>query len=166
MIAPCGNDCGECPRYQATFSENPLSLAYAANLWFRLGFLDHVADNDEIACRGCPPPNPCRYEIVACAEAKNAATCGACGELHGCARIAEALARTERYTITLRSKCTRVEYAILDRAFFRKRENLARLDGLLRRHGGDGSMAAPSIQQGACTCPRRPQRRNRRRNTP
>ena len=125
-IAPCGNDCAECPRHLATISGNALSLAYAANLWFRLGFRDGVDSNEEIACQGCPPPNPCRHEIAECARARNAATCGACAEIERCARISAALARTERYMITFRSKCTRAEYATLDRALFRKRENLAR----------------------------------------
>ena len=126
MIAPCGNDCAECPRRLATLSGNALSLAYAANLWFRLGFLDRVASNAEIACRGCPPPNPCRHEIAECARERNASTCGACAESEGCARISAALARAARHAITFRSKCTRAEYATLDRAIFRKRENLAR----------------------------------------
>jgi hypothetical protein len=126
MIAPCGNDCAECPRYQATLSGDVLSLSYVANLWFRLGFRTHVGSNDEVACRGCPPSNPCPYEIFECAKARNAATCGACAELAGCARISAALDRAEKYARSFRSKCTKAEYATLDRAFFRKRENLVR----------------------------------------
>jgi hypothetical protein len=125
-IAPCGNACSECPRHIATASEDPEQLAEVAGLWFFLGFRDDIISNDEIACRGCTSSNPCCDGIVGCAEAKRVMNCGSCSEFSGCTKIAVSLARTDEVAAWCRGMCSDEEYLALDRAFFRKRENLAR----------------------------------------
>ena len=127
-MAVCGNDCPSCPRFLATQSGDSVQLTRVTELWRRVGFRDSIVSVDEIKCGGCPPSRPCRYNIAKCAQSKGFATCGACGDLNDCARISSALKRTAEYAASCKPKCSAAEYEALDRAFFRKRENLGKKD--------------------------------------
>lgn len=124
----CGDDCGLCPRYQATLSGNLDRLREVADLWHRVGWRETVAAPEEIACHGCRAAASCRYGIRECARAKKAASCGRCGD-YPCARLRETFARTEDYARICRQKCSDEEYEGLRKAFFAKRENLDREKG-------------------------------------
>jgi hypothetical protein len=122
MISACGNDCSACPRFTA---QDRARLVEVAALWHRLGWRDRVLAPEEIACRGCTAATPCRYGIAVCAEVHGAPTCGACAEAEGCARLEHALERTADFAARARGLVDEETYTVLERAFFRKRENLA-----------------------------------------
>jgi hypothetical protein len=135
ILAPCGNDCSACPRFTATASGDPAHLAVVAELWHRLGWRDRVVSKEEISCRGCPPASPCRHDIVACVADRGVPSCAACGGKANCPRLDAALARTELAVDQCHAFVDAETYFALDRAFFRKRENLAlsASDGCKRR---------------------------------
>jgi len=126
ILAPCGNDCSACPRFSATASGDPDKLAAVAVFWHRLGWRDRVVSNEEIACLGCPPSTPCRHDITTCVVDRGLATCRACADHGACPRVDAMLARTDLTADTCREQCDAETYAVLEKAFFRKRENLNR----------------------------------------
>lgn len=48
-ITLCGDNCIECPRYNAHSEEE---LRNVAELWYRMGWRDHIVSNEEIKCEG------------------------------------------------------------------------------------------------------------------
>ena len=60
-ITLCGDDCLKCPRYLAQTEE---ALRRAAELWYRVGWRDHVVSNEEIRCAGCTPEKPCTFQLT------------------------------------------------------------------------------------------------------
>jgi hypothetical protein len=75
---------------------------------------------------GCPPTSPCRHGIVECVRDRGVLTCVVCGDRMSCERLDAALARTALAAEACRPLCDAETYATLERAFFRKRENLGR----------------------------------------
>lgn len=49
-ITLCGDNCIECPRYNA---HSEAELKRVAELWYRVGWRDMVVTNEEITCSGC-----------------------------------------------------------------------------------------------------------------
>ena len=76
VLAACGNDCASCPRYIAhPYGKTDEELHHTAELWFKIGYRDHVVTNEEISCTGCKPENWCRYHVVKCCEDRGIRTC-------------------------------------------------------------------------------------------
>lgn len=119
-IAACGNDCGACPRH---LPKTPAQLRRTAQLWYRIGYRDHVVDNQEIQCMGCTPENWCRYEIAACTRRHGIENCGFCPD-YPCKTLESAFVQTMCFEPACRRQCTGEEYAQLRRAFFEKQTNL------------------------------------------
>ena len=124
ILAACGNDCSACPRFTAPpYEKTPEELRHTAELWMKIGYRDHVVTNGEIACSGCKPENRCRFHITACCEDKGIATCADCAD-YPCDRTEDCLAVTASFEPGCREACTQEEYEQLQKAFFRKRQNL------------------------------------------
>ena len=74
IIAACGNDCAVCPRYNVPpYTKTAEELHHTAELWYKIGYRDHVITNEEIACTGCKEENWCRYRLVKCVNEKHIA---------------------------------------------------------------------------------------------
>ena len=72
IIAACGNDCAVCPRYNVPpYTKTAEELHHTAELWYKIGYRDHVVTNEEIACTGCKEENWCRYRLVKCVNEKH-----------------------------------------------------------------------------------------------
>ena len=125
ILAACGNDCSACPRYsEHPYEKTEAELQRTAQLWFKIGYRDHVVTTEEIACTGCKTDNWCRYQIVRCCEEKNIKSCAAC-DAYPCPTIEECFRITESFEPMCRKACTAEEYAILKKAFFEKEKNLS-----------------------------------------
>ena len=124
IIAACGNDCSECPRYNAPgFEKKDEQLHQTAVLWQKIGYRNHVVSNEEISCSGCKPDNWCRYGIAACCFERGVANCGECSTFP-CERFRECLKVTASFEHACRKVCSEEEYRILSKAFFEKELNL------------------------------------------
>ena len=64
-ITLCGDNCIECPRYNA---HTEAELRKVAELWYRVGWRDTVVNNEEIVCEGCSSHKSCTYGLVDCTE--------------------------------------------------------------------------------------------------
>jgi hypothetical protein len=126
-IAHCGNDCGRCPRHLATREGGREKLRAVAALWLRIGWRDREPEPEEMACYGCGSTVWCRYGIKPCAESRHAVACGECADFP-CGLIRTAFEKTEEYREQCRRVCSAGEYADLEAAFFRKRENLKKME--------------------------------------
>ena len=124
IIAACGNDCSECPRFNAPgYEKSPEQLHQTAVLWQKIGYRDTVVSNEEISCSGCKPNNWCRYGIVKCVAGKGIANCGECSD-YPCFRFLECLKVTASFEPSCRKVCSEEEYRVLNKAFFEKELNL------------------------------------------
>ncbi len=124
ILAACGNDCAACPRYVAhPFEKTAAELRHTAELWMKIGYRDHVATNDEIACTGCKPENWCRYGVAKCCEERGIKICSDCAE-YPCDNIRECFEVTRSFEPMCKRVCTDEEYAMMKRAFFEKGNNL------------------------------------------
>lgn len=119
-ITLCGDNCLECPRYNA---KTPEELQAVAELWYRIGWRDRIVSNEEIACTGCSSHKTCTYNLVECTKAHKVEKCNQCIEFP-CTKIEEMLARSAEYQKKCREVCTAKEYASLEKAFFDKENNL------------------------------------------
>lgn len=120
MITRCGDDCLQCPRYNARTDEEQRAVA---ELWHRVGWRSTIVACEEIACTGCSGHRDCTYHLLSCTAAHHVEKCNQCPEFP-CSRIHELLARSAAYQERCREVCTAAEYAALERAFFRKEQNL------------------------------------------
>jgi len=124
IIAACGNDCSVCPRYnKAPYEKISEELAATAELWYKIGYRDHVVTNEEISCMGCTEDNWCRYKVVKCVKEKGINNCGEC-KLYPCPNIKECFEVTKSFEPMCRKVCTPEEYKIMEKAFFQKESNL------------------------------------------
>ncbi len=127
IIAACGNDCSVCPRYNAPpYEKTEAELHHTAELWYKIGYRDHVVSNDEISCMGCSPENWCRYRVIGCCIEKNIKNCSQCAE-YPCDNMKECFEVTSSFEPKCRQVCTDDEYAVMSRAFFEKEKNLTEL---------------------------------------
>ncbi|HHT77755.1 MAG TPA: DUF3795 domain-containing protein [Clostridiaceae bacterium] len=125
IIAACGNDCSRCPRYtKAPYEKSSEELKQTAELWFKIGYRDHVVSNQEISCMGCQKDNWCRYKIVKCVRENNICNCGQCSQ-YPCENIKNCFEVTQSFEPFCREVCTIDEYNMLKKAFFEKKENLS-----------------------------------------
>ncbi len=119
-ITLCGDNCLECPRYNAHSEEE---LAAVAELWHRVGWRDRIVSNEEIRCAGCSSHKQCTYGLVECTASHGVAKCSQCPSFP-CDKISDLLRRSGEHRKTCREVCSPEEYAVLERAFFHKEANL------------------------------------------
>lgn len=124
IISACGNDCAVCPRYvKAPYTKTDSELARTAELWYKIGYRDHIVTNEEISCTGCKEENWCRYKIVKCVIQKKIDNCGQC-EQYPCGNIKECFKVTKSFEPFCKTACTDEEYSVMCKAFFEKEKNL------------------------------------------
>lgn len=123
MITLCGDNCIECPRYNASNDEE---LKVVAELWYKIGWRNKVVSNEEIACNGCSSDKQCTYHLVGCTKAHNVDKCNQCGEFP-CNKIKEMLERSAEYQEKCKEICSEKELAVLEKAFFNKENNLKKI---------------------------------------
>lgn len=119
-IALCGDNCIECPRYNA---HTETELKAVAELWHKVGWRECVVSNEEIACSGCSLHKQCAYQLVDCTRAHNVSKCNQCDEFP-CGKINAMLERSIEYKKKCKEVCSEQEYIILEKAFFEKENNL------------------------------------------
>ena len=119
-ITLCGDNCIECPRYNAHSDEE---LKAVAELWYRVGWRESVVSNEDIACSGCSSHKQCTYQLVECTKGHNVNKCNECDEFP-CVKIKAMLERSTDYERKCKEVCTEQEYALLEKAFFNKENNL------------------------------------------
>ena len=119
-IAPCGDDCAKCPRFIAVTDEE---LQKLAELWYRVGWRDSVVSADDMRCGGCTIGKRCSYGILECQAKESVARCTDCRH-HPCAKITQVLDKSDYWQRRCKEVCSPDEYAMLEHAFFRKKENL------------------------------------------
>lgn len=119
-ITLCGDNCMECPRYNAHSDEE---LKKVAELWHRVGWRASVVSNEEIACKGCSSHKQCTYQLVECTKEHNVKKCNQCKEF-SCGKIKDMLERTNEYKRKCKEVCSKQEYIMLEKAFFDKENNL------------------------------------------
>lgn len=120
MITLCGDNCNECPRYNAHSEDE---LKNVAELWYKVGWRNTIVSNEEIRCTGCSSHKQCTYKLVECTKTHNVRKCNQCGE-YPCDKIKAMLKRSAEYQRKCKEVCTKAEYSILEKAFFNKENNL------------------------------------------
>lgn len=119
-ITLCGDNCVECPRYNA---HSDKELHEIAKLWYRVGWRDRIVSNEEIACMGCSSHKQCTYQLVECTKEHNVDKCNQCMKFP-CKKIQDMLERSAQYQEKCREVCSKQEYIMLEKAFFDKENNL------------------------------------------
>ncbi|MCD7811682.1 MAG: DUF3795 domain-containing protein [Ruminococcus sp.] len=119
-ITLCGDNCIECPRYNAHSDEE---LKRVAELWYRVGWRNSIVSNKEISCSGCASHKQCTYNLVECIKEHNVEKCNQCSEFP-CLKISDMLKRSEEYQKKCMEVCTAQEYESLAKTFFDKENNL------------------------------------------
>lgn len=119
-ITLCGDNCIECPRYNAHSDEE---LKKVAELWYRIGWRNSIVSNEEIACSGCTSHKQCTYHLVECIKNHNVEKCNQCYKFP-CQKISDMLKRSKEYQKKCKTVCTEHEYDTLSKAFFDKENNL------------------------------------------
>lgn len=152
LITLCGDNCMECPRYNARSEDE---LRAVAELWYKVGWRDRVVSNEEIRCSGCSSHKDCTYHLIECTDKHHVKKCNECTlfpqsmsqtamsartfdecheaapagtvsecEVIGCDKISDMLKRSNEYQKKCKEVCTEEEYGMLERAFFNKENNL------------------------------------------
>ena len=119
-ISLCGDNCSECPRYNAK-TENELKSV--AELWYKVGFRNKIVSIDEISCKGCSPEKECSYNLIECIKNNKVQKCNECKNFP-CDKINQMLERSKEHQIRCKEICTKEEYEKLYNAFFEKEINL------------------------------------------
>ncbi|MBD5434145.1 MAG: DUF3795 domain-containing protein [Treponema sp.] len=119
-ITLCGDDCLQCPRYLAKTAEEKSKVA---ELWHRIGWREKIVSPEEISCDGCSSHKKCAYNLVECVKENGVKKCNQCSQFP-CEKIESMLERSAEYERKCKELCTREEYAMLEKSFFRKEENL------------------------------------------
>lgn len=119
-ITLCGDNCLECPRYNARTEER---LRHVAELWYKVGWRDRIVSCEEITCEGCSSHKQCTYGLVECTRAHGVDKCNQC-TLFPCEKIRDMLARSKRYHARCKEICSAEDLAALEKAFFDKENNL------------------------------------------
>ncbi|MCM1136607.1 MAG: DUF3795 domain-containing protein [Clostridium sp.] len=119
-ITLCGDNCIECPRYNARSKEE---LRAVAELWYKVGWRDRIVTNEEIQCTGCSSHKECTYQLVECIKTHGVEKCNQCA-LFPCGKISNTLKRSKQYQAKCREICSADEYRRLEKAFFDKENNL------------------------------------------
>lgn len=119
-ITLCGDNCIECPRYNAHTHEE---LTAVAELWYKIGWRKHIVSNEEIACNGCSSHKRCTYQLVECTKEHSVSKCNQCVEFP-CEKIRIMLERSAEFEKKCKKVCSEQEYSVLKKAFFDKEKNL------------------------------------------
>lgn len=119
-ITLCGDNCIECPRYNAHTNEE---LTAVARLWHKVCWRTRVVSNEEIACNGCSSHKQCTYQLVECTKEHGVSKCNQCDEFP-CGKIYAMLERSSEYEERCKEVCSEQEYSVLKKAFFDKENNL------------------------------------------
>ena len=119
-ITLCGDNCIECPRYNAHSDEE---LRNVAELWYRVGWRERIVSNEEIKCEGCSSHKQCTYHLVECTKSHSVDKCNQCAEFP-CEKISSMLERSKEYQKRCKEVCSDAEYEMLEKAFFDKEKNL------------------------------------------
>lgn len=119
-ITLCGDNCIECPRYNAHSEEE---LRSVAELWYRVGWRDRIVSKVEIRCEGCSSHKTCTYHLVDCTREHNVEKCNQCGAFP-CGKISSMLERSKEYQRRCKEVCSDEEYEMMEKAFFDKENNL------------------------------------------
>ena len=91
-IAFCGLDCERCEARLATVNDDDALRERVAKLWSELNAVEITPEM--INCAGCridgvkTPFCDSLCEIIHCALAKHTETCGSCGEMDRCEKLA------------------------------------------------------------------------------
>ena len=112
-ITLCGDNCIECPRYNAHSDEE---LKKVAELWYREGWRNSIVSNKEIDCSGCSSHKHCTYNLIECIKEHNVEKCNQCNKFP-CQIISDMLKRSEEYQKKCMKVCTAQEYDSLAKAF-------------------------------------------------
>lgn len=120
IITLCGDNCIECPRYNA---HSETELLKVAELWYKVGWRDKVVSSEEIACMGCSSHKQCTYDLINCTREHNVQKCSQCREFL-CKKIRRMLEQSDEYKERCKRLCSRDEYIMLEKAFFEKENNL------------------------------------------
>lgn len=105
-IAFCGLNCETCDAHIATVTNDDELRQFVANLWSELN--GATITPDMINCDGCradgakTPFCESLCPIRACAIGKGVETCGGCGDMEGCEKIAMIGANNEEIYDNLR----------------------------------------------------------------
>lgn len=119
-ITLCGDDCLQCPRYLA---KSPEEKNKVAELWHRIGWREKIVSAEEIICDGCSSHRQCTYNLVECVKKNGVEKCNQCLRFP-CEKISEMLRRSFEYKKKCEEVCSEEEFAMLEKSFFRKEENL------------------------------------------
>lgn len=119
-ITLCGDNCIECPRYNA---HSETELEKVAELWYRVGWRDCIVSNEEIKCTGCSSHKQCTYHLVECTQEHRVEKCNQCVKFP-CGKINDMLERSRTYQKSCKEVCSDAEYGMLEKAFFNKENNL------------------------------------------
>lgn len=119
-ITLCGDNCALCPRFNA---HSDKELRAVAELWYKIGFRESVASNEDIACSGCSSDKSCTYKMLECATKHSVNKCNQCADFP-CGKISEMLKLSAENQKRCRKICSKEEYEILKKAFFEKEQNL------------------------------------------
>ena len=119
-ITLCGDNCMDCPRYNAHSDEE---LHAVAELWHRIGWRDRIVSNEEIKCGGCSSHKQCTYHLVECTKEHGVDKCSQCAEKKK-KKINDMLKRSREYQKRCKEVCSAAEYDMLEKAFFDKENNL------------------------------------------
>ena len=76
-ITLCGDNCKYCPRYLINTEEEAKQVA---ELWYRVGWRDHIVTPDEIRCGGCSSHKQCTYGLVTCIKEHKVEKCNQCSD--------------------------------------------------------------------------------------
>jgi hypothetical protein len=126
-VAICGDVCSECPRYIATMTNDTAEFAKVARLWQKAGYTDRIVSAEEIKCHGCNRTMKCSNEVNTCEFLGNKSTCGEC-DFFPCDKINKVFNKSEIFKEICRKKCTEEEFQQLNKAFFKKKEILTKIN--------------------------------------
>lgn len=127
-LACCGDDCGFCPRYDATLNQDKQKLKEIAVLWQKIGWRENIDSPETLACYGCETFNrPCEYRVRECCIEKKIENCGKC-ESYPCAKIEKAFEITRMNVERYKKILSKEDYEIFMKAYFLKKENLDKVN--------------------------------------
>ena len=122
MIGLCGDNCEYCHRYIATQNGSIEALEDVKELWVRLELIEPGFPVQDMVCHGCFPENKCAYsELCACVNSKAHENCGLCDQ-YPCELINAAFNKSDDLKAIAAAVCTAEELAMLNKAFFSKKD--------------------------------------------
>jgi hypothetical protein len=126
-LGMCGDRCDVCPRYVATATDDAVLFERIMRIYVKTGLRGENSPLDSLRCSGCSRENKCAYSVVRdCAMDKQIRNCGECSD-YPCDEINKVFQITEDFRKRLEQVCSKEEFALFDRAFFRKKEYLSKV---------------------------------------